>query len=501
MNRGIIVLGSIRRFLFPYSLRYQLLSRILLILAALLLIIGLFQYVVMERFLYQNKAEGIQSQIQSVPGEIWERANPLMRRGPEAAFIFFPSSSVAYMNKDGKLTVLSSPNAISETDSNTAEAVVPQLDASRYEEALNRPRRTQAHYFIVNDSANREQLIVLQAVRTFNGTRGVVQVSTSTKPLKEELFRQLTLFLGLATAALIGGLLAFLPAIRRTLIPLSRMITTVEQIDSGKLNERLPEKDQPQEIDRLSHSFNRMLERLETSFEAEQVAKEQMRRFVADASHELRTPLTSIHGFLEVLLRGAATEPEQLNKALKSMYSESERINKLVYDLLQLAKLDHKPELHRVECCLEDIVKEMEPQLLLLAEERKLTIELGTARIIQQLDVDKMKQVLLNLFHNAVQHTDSIQGHIHITVKHHHNEVELTVKDNGTGIAAEYLPHLFNRFYRIEASRARKYGGAGLGLSITRSLIELHEGTLTVQSEWGQGSTFRVAIPYHLSIR
>jgi two-component system OmpR family sensor kinase len=485
MNYRKNLLRLFRNLVFPRSLRYQLLSRILLILAGLLLIIGLFQYVFMERFLYQNKAAGIQRQIQTVPGELWESFNPTTLRRPAVSFIFFPFSSVAFINKEGKFTVLSTMNQSSKS--------VPRLNDEAYSEAM-RHRKQKPAYSIVNDSVEGEQLVVLQSVRTFGGISGVVQVSTSTKPLKGELFRQLTLFLGLAFAALIGGLLTFLPAIRKTLTPLSRMVTTVEQIDSGKLNERLPEKGQPMEIDRLTHSFNRMLERLETSFRAEQEAKELMHRFVADASHELRTPLTSIHGFLEVLLRGAASEPEQLTKALTSIYGESERINKLVHDLLQLAKLDRAPEIKWAECDLGEIVQEMEPQLLLLAQGRKVSMDLNTGTL-RSLDPDKMKQVLLNLFQNAVQHTDPVKGNINVSVNNREHGVELIVKDNGTGISSEHLPYLFDRFYRIESSRARKYGGAGLGLSITRSLVELHGGTLTAESRLGEGSLFRVYIP------
>jgi two-component system OmpR family sensor kinase len=486
MSRSRSLLKHVRNLIFPRSLRYQLLSRILLILAGLLLIIGLFQFVFMERFLYQNKAASTQRQILSVPGEIWERFNPLMRRRPAEAFIFFPASSVAFINKEGKLTELSPSNSSSDT--------VPQLSEEAYNEALQQSRKAKAIYYVVDNSVQGEQLVVLQGVRSFDGTSGVVQVSTSTKPLKGELYSQLALFMGLAFAALIGGLLTFLPAIRRTLTPLSRMVTTVEQIDSGKLNERLPEQDQPMEIHRLSHSFNRMLERLETSFRVEQEAKEQMRRFVADASHELRTPLTSIHGFLEVLLRGAATEPEQLTKALKSMHGESERINRLVYNLLQLAKLDRAQEIDLLWVDLAEVVKEMEPHLIMLAKDRDVTLELS-ANSYTWLDVDKMKQVLLNLFQNAVQHTDPTDGSIHIAVNKLDAGIELALKDNGTGISSEHIPHLFDRFYRIDSSRARKSGGAGLGLSITRSLVELHGGTISVESCLGEFSLFRVYIP------
>jgi two-component system, OmpR family, sensor kinase len=487
MKRWNNAFSRIRAIVFPRSLRYQLLSRILFILAGLLLVIGLFQYFFMERFIYQNRAAGIQRQIQSVPGELWERVNPQMRRRPAEAFIFFPSASVAYMNKEGKFTVISQMNG-------TATDSVPRLSQEVYNEAFNHPRRGKVLYSIVHDSTFGQQLVVVQPVRSFSGIDGVVQVSMSTKSMTNELNRQFLLYLALGLAAIFGGLFTFLPAIRRTLTPLSQMVTTVERIDSGKLNERLPENEQPMEIDRLSHSFNRMLERLETSFRAEQEAKEQMRRFVSDASHELRTPLTSIHGFLEVLLRGAASDPIQLNKALRSMHGESGRINKLVVDLLQLAKLDREPEIKQSPCDLGELVGEMEEQLLLLGEGRKVSIEADSGIFILA-DDDKIKQVLLNLFQNAVQHTDPRSGKIRIKVIQTDHGVETIVQDNGTGISAEHLPHLFERFYRIDSSRARKSGGAGLGLSISKSLVELHGGTLNVESRLGEGSLFRVTFP------
>nr|WP_256758246.1 HAMP domain-containing sensor histidine kinase [Cohnella sp. WQ 127256] len=476
--------------IFPRSLRYQLLSRILIILAVLLLVIGVLQYILMERFLYQNKAASIQRQIQSVPGEMWERLNGSTQkpRGPAEPFIFFPGSSVAFIDMEGHFKEVTSFN------SSSSESI-PRLDKQVYKDALKPPRRNKATFRIVNHMANGEQLVILQSVRSFNGIKGVVQVSMSTKPLKSDLYRHFMLFLALAFTALIGGLLAFLPAIRRTLTPLSRMVATVEKIDSGKLNERLPTNDQPMEIERLSHSFNLMLERLGASFQAEQEAKERMRRFVSDASHELRTPLTSIHGFLEVLLRGAASDSVQLDKALKSMHGESERINKLVLDLLQLAKLDRAPEAWLKACDLALLIEEMEPQLRILAGQRHITMEMNS-RVELSLDKDKIKQVLLNLFQNAVQHTDSQEGVIQIALSTVDHGVELTIQDNGTGIPEDHLPHLFDRFYRIDSSRARRHGGAGLGLSITRSLVELHGGTLSVESRLGEGSLFRAYFPF-----
>jgi two-component system OmpR family sensor kinase len=486
MNGGLSKLAKARYFLFPRSLRYQLLSRLLIILAGLLLVIGLFQYVFMERFIYQNRATSIQRQIQSVPGDMWERFHSEQRRGPANAFIFFPSSSVAFIDNEGTFTVLT-------TNGSDSENTVPRLGSGAYKEAEQRSRRDKPLLRVVK-GGNGEQLVVLQAVYSPRGKSGVIQVSMSAKPLKSELYRQLLIYLALACAALFAALLLFLPSIRRTLTPLYRMVAAVERIDSGKLNERLLAPVGPLEIDRLSNSFNLMLERLEASFREEQQSKERMRRFVSDASHELRTPLTSIHGFLEVLLRGAATDSHQLEKALQSMYGESTRINKLVQDLLQLAKADSSPEALRVPSDPAALVQEMEPQLRVLAGDRTIALDLRSGTIVE-LDPHKFRQIVLNLYQNAVQHTDSLEGVVRLSVLPIAGGIELTVQDNGPGISPEHLPRIFERFYRVDSSRNRKQGGAGLGLAITHSLVELLGGAITANSLPGEGCSFTVSFP------
>jgi two-component system OmpR family sensor kinase len=484
------------------SLKFQLLSRSLLVMSVLLLLIGVFQYIFMQQFLYKNKAETIRNQLATLPPSTWQRAgdfpdrgqNPFMPRrdsngsnrsdntGGEFPRIFVPDLSIALIDSEGNYKQLSSENV-------TASL---QLTKEEYQELLK--LKEKPSYRIMKDKDGNEQLIVFHQIRDRSqGVQGLIQASTSTAPIKDLLLRQLFTFLLLSMTALIVGLLGFLPVLRRTLVPLSNMVDTVKQIDSGNLGERFPAHQGQVEIDRLSTSFNSMLERLEFSFEAEKEAKEQMRRFAADASHELRTPLTSIHGFLEVLLRGAYQQPEQLLKALKSMHGESVRINKLVEDLLLLARLDRTPSFQKSEGLLDEMLHEMEPQLRLLAGDRTVTFTLEP-QIRCLYDPDKIKQVVLNLFHNAVQHTHPLTGQLGLSLAKTDAGVEIAVHDNGPGIAPEHLPHLFDRFYRIDSSRARRSGGAGLGLSITRSIVELHGGTIEVHSTVGEGSTFKVLL-------
>ncbi|MDQ0871768.1 two-component system OmpR family sensor kinase [Paenibacillus sp. V4I3] len=484
------------------SLKFQLLSRSLLVMSVLLLLIGVFQYIFMQQFLYKNKAETIRNQLATLPPNTWQRAgdfpdrgqNPFMPRretsggnhsdntGGEFSRIFVPDLSIALIDSEGTYKQLSSESGSSPL----------QLTKEDYQELLK--SKEKLNYRILKDKDGNEQLIVFHQVRERSqGVQGLVQANTSTGPIKDLLLRQLFTFLLLSMTALVVGLLGFLPVLRRTLVPLSNMVDTVKQIDSGNLGERFPAHQGQVEIDRLSTSFNSMLERLEFSFEAEKEAKEQMRRFAADASHELRTPLTSIHGFLEVLLRGAYQQPEQLLKALKSMHGESVRINKLVEDLLLLARLDRTPSFQKSEGLLDEMLHEMEPQLRLLAGDRKFTFTLEP-QVRCLYDPDKIKQVILNLFHNAVQHTHPLTGELGLSLAKTDAGVEIAVHDNGPGIAPEHLPHLFDRFYRIDSSRARRSGGAGLGLSITRSIVELHGGTIEVHSRVGEGSTFKVLL-------
>lgn len=482
-----LMFRKIRRAGKAGSLRTQLLTRSLLLLLAILIGVGILQYVYMERFLYQNKADAIRRQIMSTPGDLWQRFSEGKRRGRESPVFIFPLSSVLYRDANGTMTELSP---------HPEGGSAPLLDDETYDRAVLKGQNDGGRpvYRIMDDDRGVSQLVVVQAVRVFPNGRGVVQVSTDIGPLRAEANRQIALYGGIALFALLLGWLLFRPVIRRTLVPLSKVTDTMERIDSGRLSERLPEQYGQAEIDRLAYSFNLMLERLELSFRAEREAKEQMRRFVADASHELRTPLTSIHGFLEVLLRGASRQPEQLEQSLQRMFGESKRLGKLVNDLLLLARLDRAPELEKTETDLNGMLQEMEPQLRMLAQKRNVRFDLLPVPRFA-IDTDKMKQVVLNLFQNAVQHTDAANGSIAVGTSFEDGTVRLTVADNGAGIPESHLPHIFDRFYRIDGARSRQHGGTGLGLAISRSIVESHGGKIAVESAMSKGSTFRIVLP------
>ncbi|MGO4107124.1 sensor histidine kinase [Paenibacillus sp. YAF4_2] len=483
----------------PRSLRFQLLQRSLLVVAVLLLMIGFLQYVLMKNFQYKNKAEALEAQLISLPhdwfnggrfggvgGNTPSGAPPDNRQPLPSPFYYQPGLSLASIDLDGSFTDLSNNEGLS----------APQLSKEQYKELLQEPSRSTTHgnYRILTDSSGTKQLVVFHVTGPPGYPDGIIQAGTDIAALQQVLLTQLAIFIGLSIAALAAGISFYIPLLRRTLKPLSNMVQTVSQTDAANLNERLPLYHGQQEIDQLAAAYNGMMERLDDSFETERQTTERMRRFIADASHELRTPLTSIQGFIEVLLRGAAVNPEQLRSALTSMQMESKRINKLVEDLLLLAKLDQAPAPLKVELTLELLLQEMEPQLRLLAGNR--IVNLAFEQDIQvSAHPDQIKQVVLNLFLNAVQHTDSTTGNVSLKLSTEGEEAIIEVADNGSGIGEEHLPQLFERFYRSESSRTRKSGGAGLGLAISKSIIEMHQGTIEVDSFIGSGSTFRIKLP------
>lgn len=459
----------------------------------MLVLIGVSQYVLMSHFLYQATASKLRSEIRALPPHVWESLlegestvgqNQSGQSGssdnpPGGPFFALNVASIAFINSNYGVKDLDGP--------------APTLTTQEYEDAFSKTP-AMAEYDIAHDADGRVQLIVLEPIGNPESPQGLIQVGSYVGQMKRVLFDLLIVFVVLAICSLWIGLLLFLPILRRTLVPLSSMIDTVQRINAGNLEQRVEDNHEQTEIEQLSIAFNGMLDRLETSFDAEREANDRMRRFVADASHELRTPITSIHGFLEVLLRGAAAKPEQLQRALHSMYGEAERVTKLIQDLLLLAQLDREPRLVLKDGSVANVIREMEPQLRLLAGDRHVEFELAP-EALAHFDSDRIKQVILNLFHNAVQHTDAQSGVIRIEVTRENDFVEIAVVDNGPGIPRDKLAKVFERFYRLDSARARSAGGAGLGLAITESIVMRHNGTITAESELGHGATFIVRLP------
>ena len=285
-----------------------------------------------------------------------------------------------------------------------------------------------------------------------------------------------TILLSLAGGYLIG---------RAALRPLETFAGVAGRITAHRLSERLEAPGTGDVIDRLARTFNSMLARLESSVK-------RLDEFTADASHELRGPVTVIRTTAELALRQGRADGD-LRKDLGEIQTEAVRLTDLIEDLLTLARSDgnlHAPPM--TDLNLTPIVNEVSEQFRKLAGPRVQTMADENGRLVRGHAVS-LRRLLLILVDNALRHNTE-ESSVVISVGDEEGRLVLAVTDNGQGIPEHELPRLFDRFYRVDASRSRA-SGAGLGLSIAKWIVECHGGTITVVSELGKGSTFRVSLP------
>jgi two-component system OmpR family sensor kinase len=297
----------------------------------------------------------------------------------------------------------------------------------------------------------------------------------------------------LVTLAVLAGLIALaLWVVRIGLRPLREIETTAAAIGAGDLSQRVDYTEPNTEIGRLGLALNAMLGQIESAFKAREASEARLRRFVADASHELRTPLAAVRAYAELFRRGAASRPDDLERAMGGIGRESERMSLLVEDLLLLARLDEGRPLEREPVHLDEVVGEAVETAKTVEPSRPIDLAAEPAVVLG--DRDRLRQVVDNLLSNVRSHTPA-GAPVHVSVSHNGTNAVLEVEDSGPGLSAEEVEQVFERFHRGDPSRARSSGGVGLGLSIVSAVAEAHGGTATARSEPGKGSTFVVSLP------
>jgi heavy metal sensor kinase len=315
----------------------------------------------------------------------------------------------------------------------------------------------------------------------------VVQVGASLRPTAQTLQRWLETLLilvplGVGLAAAGGYIMA-----RAALRPVDEMSRAARKIDAEALAWRIAERGTGDELDRLAETLNGMLARLENTFTG-------MRRFSADAAHELRSPLTALKGTLEVTLRSDRTGAEY-RAALVSALEEVERLIRLAEDLLLLSRSTAGPESPRARVELEPLVLEVADIGTRLAKDRGVVVRVGAIAPLAVLgDVGALRRAVLNLVENGVKYTPP-GGRVELSVLADGSDAVLAVDDTGPGIAEADAARIFEPFVRLDAARDRETGGSGLGLSIARSIVVAHRGTIAVDRAPGGGARFTVRLP------
>jgi len=301
----------------------------------------------------------------------------------------------------------------------------------------------------------------------------------------DHVFLQLTLAFPLAIFIITTGGYWL---VSRALRPVEQITSAAEQITQHNLGERLPVSKSGDELERLSNSLNHMITRLDDAFQ-------QTNRFLADASHELRTPLTILCGELEELTNDIRIDPRQRERTL-SLLSEALRLSKIVEQLLMLSRLDAgEATVEWKQFDLAELVRSTAEQMNLLAEDKNISIHgLAPEAVFIEGDRSRLKQVLVNLLDNAIKYTPA-KGSITWAVRRSDDHAVLEVSDTGIGIPAEALPHIFERFYRVDKARSADGESIGLGLSIVKSIVTAHGAEVEAESTAGKGTCFRVRLP------
>ena len=480
------------------SLRFKLTLWYVLILGILLISFSSFLYFTLSKSLYRDTDVKLRSLAELIASE---SASPLSKFG----FGNIDQALAASMNLKpiGKfIQVLDESGKIGRKSENLRDVQLPiSLNA------LKNASKGLITFETDRSFGNAPLRIITFPVTENNHITRIVQVASSLEDVEDALN---TLFIilmiavpfALMVASLGGQFLA-----NKALKPVDNITQTARMITSQNLNQRIKPLKVKDEISRLIETFNEMISRLDQSFR-------QIKQFSTDASHELKTPLTILKGEVEVTLRKKRMSDEY-EQTLRSNLEEINRMSQIVDDLLFLSRADiGEVRLNKEKIDLTEILNEVVVQMNILAQAKNIRIETsnhhGDIHIFG--DALRIRELFLNLIENGIKYTED-RGSIHVIltkddlphdrsapdrIEGEQTEfVKIIVSDTGIGIAKEDQERIFDRFFRVDKARSREQGGSGLGLSISKWIVEAHHGEITVESEIEKGSSFIVRLPLY----
>lgn len=279
---------------------------------------------------------------------------------------------------------------------------------------------------------------------------------------------------------------------RSIIKPLKVLKHGAEQIKDGNLDFKVDTVSRD-EIGEVCIAFEEMRKKLKESIELQLQYEENRKELISSISHDLKTPITAIKGYVEGIMDGVANSPEKVDKYVKTIYSKSIDMDKLIDDLFLFSKLDLKKlpfNFERINIkeyfvdCIEEMQIDLQDKGMLLS----FNCEIFDNAVVMA-DREKLKRAVTNIVQNTIKYMDKDNGQIEIRLNEDSEKIMVQIKDNGQGISEEDLPYVFDRFYRADPSRNRNTGGSGLGLAITKQIIEGHNGGIWIESRLGEGTS------------
>jgi two-component system, OmpR family, sensor kinase len=464
------------------SLRARLVLGVIVLAAAGLAVAGVATYASLRSFLLDRTDETLQESHFGIEHALEEGGCPESGGRPLAGAS--PGDYVEVRGSDG--TVLCRVQIVGRNDRTPSPPKLPEtIDAPA---AADRGPDTAAYFTVPAESGGGRYRVRASS----EGSNATLILATSLADVDATLRRLLLVELLVAGVVLAALAVLGLWVVRLGLKPLGEIEKTAAAIGGGDLSRRVERAEPRTEVGRLGLALNAMLGQIETAFKAQEASERKLRRFVADASHELRTPLAGIRAYAELFRRGADRRPDDLARAMEGITRESKRMSVLVDDLLLLARLDEGRPLEREPVELDEVVSEAVETAQAVEPGRAISLEAEPAAVLG--DRERLRQIVDNLLVNVRSHTP--QGTpVSVRVARDNGSALVEVSDEGPGLTTEQAERVFERFYRVDESRARASGGVGLGLSIVAAVAQAHGGSVAAESEPGQGATFRITLP------
>jgi two-component system OmpR family sensor kinase len=466
--------------LWPVGLRWRLTAGTVGLILVLLVSVGTVQYFALRAYLLSELSRNLNNQARYAVHAMGVKA----RSNPSALAHEATDQTVraAVFDIEGHQLALGSSTL------NGLPWVDPPLDQLG---VSGGQLDTEGRYAIVH--AGRKQLLVVAAPVGPPWVASEVLIMESSLDATSSTLRTdlASYLLGGAVALTVGAVLTALLT-GQALSGLRKVAQTATAIAEGDLDRRAAIAGRD-EVAALGAAFDEMVGRLQQEMTRQRESEEAMRRFLADASHELRTPIAMLRGNVEVLRRGAASNPDDLAVSLQDMHRATLRMSRLVDDLLTLARIDQGRQLRMVDVDLPELLQEAVRTGSQIARGHPVVLETADAVRVRA-DPDAFGRVLVNLIDNAAKYSPP-DGPVTLRGLATDAAVRIEVSDQGPGIPPEDQERIFQRFYRGSSKGPRQADGAGLGLAISAALVKRHGGSITVDSTPGAGSTFAIVLP------
>lgn len=447
---------------FLKTVKFRLTVWYLLTMLIALLVFGMVAFFIMSHDLNQNLDDSLRARIAQLRSQIDVKDGQVQLSEQVGEIVWVYSTDGILINSFG-----------------------PDVDVN-ISELANEVSWGKSHYLTTETSARQELRLYGDIIFNKN-LRMVVIVGWPTTEISSLLgsFRNVLVASGAFVIILVGvGAVILSSSVMR---PIEHITKTAQEISDKDLSRRVAVGRAEDEMGQLAQTLNHTFARLEQAFDRE-------RQFTADASHELRTPLSIIQAESTLTLNKGRS-PEEYQRSLALVSYEASYMKEIISKLLFLARSNDKEYLTLERINIRDFLTDLSSEMEVLSHDKELHCKLGPFDdAFINGDRVRLRQLFLNLWDNAIRYTPS-GGSISSWTTRNGKTVNVSIADTGVGIAEEHLPHIFERFYRVDKARSRALGGSGLGLAIAKNIVEAHHGNIEVQSQPGKGTTFSVTLP------